>query len=83
MTTPDKFIQVSLKRFAKEFVPRRDCSGEFSHRENCQGCIDVVVEEKSKLKSFLTQELKEAYQRGFTAGRRWENEAIKSTEVSE
>ena len=68
MTTPDKFIQVSLKRFAKEFVPRRDCSGEFSHRENCQGCIDVVVEEKSKLKSFLTQELKKAYRRGFKQG---------------
>ena len=65
---PDKFIQEILQRFAKEFVPRRDCSGEYSHRENCQGCIDVVVEEKSKLKSFLTQELKKAYRRGFRDG---------------
>ena len=65
---PDKFIQEILQRFAKEFVPRRDCSGEYSHRENCQGCIDVVVEEESKLKSFLAQELSEAYRRGFKQG---------------
>jgi flagellar biosynthesis/type III secretory pathway protein FliH len=67
-SNPDKFIQESFDRFAKEFVPRRDCSGEFSHIENCQGCIDVIVEEESKLKSFLTQELNEAYRRGFRDG---------------
>ena len=51
MTTPDKFIQGSLGRFDSEF-PRLPIMPKY--------CVGTIKE----FKSFLTQELKKAYQKG-------------------
>lgn len=48
-----KFIEEKEKEFDKKFPSRRDCSSGKIHINDCQGCIDIIIEEPDKVKQCI------------------------------
>jgi len=48
-----------LEEFNRKLRTRRDCSGEYKHAALCQGCNELIIEEKEKVGEFILSALKE------------------------